>query len=122
MLEGAAMTELRRRMIEDMQLAGLAAGTQSRYVVAVAQLAREHHRSPDRISEEEVRRYFLRLRDERKVAQGTFRPHWHGIRFFYRSTLGVEWGLFLKKKWGSRARSGFRWRVRTRSAAGCWGD
>ena len=121
MLEGAAMTALRRRMIEDMELAGLAAGTQARYVAGVVGLVRSYMRSPDRISEEEVRRYFLRLRDEAKVAQGTFRPHWHGIRFFYRSTLGVEWGLFLKKKWGRLARSGFRWRARTRSAAGCWG-
>ena len=119
MWEEAVMTELRRRMIEDMQLAGLAAGTQARYVAAVAALAKAYGKAPDRITEEEVRRYFLRLRDEAKVAQGTFRPHWHGIRFFYRGTLGAEWGLFLKKKWGSLARSVFRWRVRTRSAAGC---
>jgi hypothetical protein len=106
-------------MMEDMQLAGLAAGTQDRYVTAVAHLARAYNRSPDRISEEEVRRHVLRLRDERRVARGTFQTHWHGIRFFYLRTLGVEWGLFLKKKWASRIRSAFRWPARTGSAGGC---
>lgn len=113
------MTALRRRMIEDMQLAGLAPGTQERYLTGVAQLARAYNRSPDRITEEEVRRHVLRLRDERSVARGTFQTHWHGIRFFYLRTLGVDWGLFLKKKWASLARSAFRWLARTGSAAGC---
>jgi hypothetical protein len=113
------MTELRRRMIEDMELAGLAPGTQDRYVTAVAQLAKAYNRSPDRITEEEVRRHVLRLRDERAVARGTFQTHWHGIRFFYLRTLGVEWGLFSKKKWASRIRSVFRRPARTWSAVGC---
>ncbi|MHC4406838.1 MAG: site-specific integrase [Planctomycetota bacterium] len=113
------MTALRRRMIEDMVLAGLAEGTQKRYLTAVAHLARTYHRSPDRISEEEIRRHVLRLRDERGVARGTFQTHWHGIRFFYLRTLGVAWGLFLKKKWASRRRSAFPWRAATRSAAAC---
>ena len=119
MLEDVAMTALRRRMIEDMQLAGLAPGTQKRYLTAVAQLAKTYHRSPDRIGEEEVRRHVLRLRDERGVARGTFATHWHGIRFLYLRTLGVEWGLFLKKKWASRGRSVFPWPVAMRSAGGC---
>lgn len=113
------MTKLRRRMIEDMELAGLAPGTRERYLTAVAHLAKEYHRSPDRISEEEVRRHVLRLRDERSVARGTFQTHWHGIRFFYLRTMGVDWGLFLKKKWASPIRSVFRWPALTGSAAGC---
>ena len=113
------MTALRRRMIEDMHLAGLAPGTQDRYLTAVAHLAKAYNRSPDRITEEEVRRHVLRLRDERGVARGTFQTHWHGIRFFYLRTLGVEWGLFLKKKWASRIRSVCPWPARTGSAGGC---
>ncbi|MHC5034375.1 MAG: site-specific integrase [Planctomycetota bacterium] len=113
------MTVLRRRMIEDMQLAGLSEGTQKRYLTGVACLARAYNRSPDRISEEEVRRHVLHLRDERGVARGTFQTHWHGIRFFYERTLGLEWGLFSKKKWASLLRSVFPWPAPTRSAAGC---
>jgi hypothetical protein len=118
-LEDVVMTALRRRMIEDMRLAGLAPGTQERYLTAVAHLAKAYGRSPDRIGEEEVRRHVLRLRDERGVARGTFATHWHGIRFFYLRTLGVEWGLFSKKKWASHARSVFPWRGAIQNAVGC---
>jgi integrase/recombinase XerD len=49
------MTQLRRRMIEDMQLHGFSEKTQHCYAAAVKGLARYFHRSPDRISEEEIR-------------------------------------------------------------------
>lgn len=113
------MTALRRRMIEDMRLAGLSEGTQKRYLTGVAHLAKAYGRPPDRISEEEVRKHVLRLRDERGVARGTFQTHWHGIRFFYERTLGEAWALFSKKKWASPGRSAFPSPARTRSAAGC---
>ena len=44
-------------MIEDMKLAGLAAGTQTTYIDAVRKLAAHYRRSPDQLSEEEVRAY-----------------------------------------------------------------
>ena len=50
------MSQLRERMIEDMILAGLAEGTRQIYIQAVYKLAKHYRRSPDRISEEEVRR------------------------------------------------------------------
>ena len=56
------MSPLRARMIEDMSLAGLATGTQKIYVQAVRRLAAHYRRSPDLLSEEEVRGYLLGLR------------------------------------------------------------
>ena len=53
------MTKLRRRMLEDMQLHGLAVGTQGLYVSAVRSLAKHNMRSPDQLSEEEVRQFFF---------------------------------------------------------------
>ena len=94
------MTDLRRRMIEDMVLAGLAPSTQKRYLAAIENLAKMYKRSPDKITEQEVHQHVLWLRDVRNVALGTFLTHWHGIRFFYMRTLGVEWNLFFKKKVG----------------------
>ena len=44
-------------MIEDMILAGLAQGTQKLYVQAVRRLTAHYHRSPDLLSEDEVRGY-----------------------------------------------------------------
>ena len=56
------MSPLRARMIEDMILAGLAEGTRQSYVRAVRQLTAFYRRAPDQLSEEEVRRYLLGLR------------------------------------------------------------
>ena len=99
------MTRMRVRMIEDMRLAGLADRTQEVYVQAVAGLAKHYHRSPEHLTEEEVRRYLLDLR-EQGAARGSFKICHYGIQFFYRHTLGNDWTLF-KKRSGSRSRSGF---------------
>jgi integrase/recombinase XerD len=91
------MTPLRNRMIEDMTLAGLAAGTQSNYIHAVRRLAVHYRRSPDLLNEEEVRAYLLHLR-ERGVALGTFKTNHGGIQFLFSRTLERSWPLFSKKE------------------------
>jgi hypothetical protein len=58
------MTPLRARMIEDMKLAGLAERTQEVYLQAVRGLAKRYDRSPDQLTEEEVRRYLLGVREQ----------------------------------------------------------
>jgi hypothetical protein len=85
------MTPLRLRMIEDMRTAGLASGTQALYLDAVRNLAAHYRRSPDKLSEEEVRAYLLSLR-EWGVALGTFKTNHGGIQFLYRWTLDREVG------------------------------
>jgi hypothetical protein len=65
------MTLLRQRMIEDMQLRGLAARTQEAYVAAVEQLAKHYHRSPDEIGEQELRQYLLCFQNEKSVSAST---------------------------------------------------
>ena len=99
------MTPLRLRMIEDMRTAGLASGTQALYLDAVRNLATHYRRSPDELSEEEVRAYLLSLR-ERGVALGTFKTNHGGIQFLYRWTLDRDWPLFGKKKGSVRQSSG----------------
>lgn len=100
------MTPLRRRMIEEMKLAGLAAKTQEVYLQAVSALVKHYgNRSPEDLGEEEVRRYLLDVRE--KGARGTFKICHYGIQFFYRTTLGKDWALF-KKRSGFRSKSGCR--------------
>ena len=77
------MTTLRRRMLEDLQLRGLAPRTQQCDIEAVKQLAQHDRRAPDQLNEEEIRQYFLYLLNDKKVAESTFRIHLYGIRFFY---------------------------------------
>jgi hypothetical protein len=91
------MTPLRRRMIEDMSLAGLAVTTQGTYVEAVRKLAAFYQRSPEALSEEEVRAYLLHRTTVQGVAQGTFKTDRFGIQFLYGNVLGREWALFSKK-------------------------
>jgi hypothetical protein len=65
------MTALRRRMLEDLQLHGLAPKTQQCSLDAVKHLAQHYRRAPDQISEGEIRPYFLYLITERQVAEST---------------------------------------------------
>jgi len=85
------MTPLRRRMTEDLELRGYSERTVEAYVRAVAQLARFYGRSPDRLTEEQVRGYLLHLTRVLKVARGTHTIALCGIKFFYEQTLGRQW-------------------------------
>src|SRR5207248_10815004 len=88
------MTPLRTRFIEDMQLHGYSPKTQSCYVGAVCGLAKHYHKSPDQISEEELRRYFLFLTLEKKVARATATIALCGIKFLFQNTLQRNWTAF----------------------------
>ncbi len=88
------MTKLRRRMIEDMQLHGYSEKTQQAYLIAVKALAKHYRQSPDQLSEEEIRQFFLYLVNEKGVASGTLRIYLSGIKFFYEKTLEREWPIF----------------------------
>ena len=88
------MSELRQRMIECLQLRGLSERTQESYVRAVRQLSEHYHKSPDLISEEELRQYFLFLKNVKHYSRNTMTIAICGIRCFYKETLNREWGIF----------------------------
>jgi len=81
------MTELRRRMLQDLQLHGYAEKTQRCYISAVRSLAQFSRKSPDLLGEEDLRQYFLHLINVRQVARSTVTQHLSGIKFFYETTL-----------------------------------
>jgi integrase/recombinase XerD len=87
-------TPLRQKMIEDMQLHGFAVRTQDAYLLAVSQLARHYRKSPDQVSEEELRQYFLFLKNEKHAARNTCTIALCGIKFFFQHTLGRDWKTF----------------------------
>jgi integrase/recombinase XerD len=88
------MSALRQKMIEDMQLRGFAVRTQEAYLLAISQLARHYHKPPDQINEEELRQYFLFLKNEKQAARATCTIALCGIKFFFQHTLGREWKTF----------------------------
>jgi site-specific recombinase XerD len=74
-------------MIQDMQLAGLTQGTQDAYVRSVQSLAKYHRQSPDQLTDEQVREFFLHLARERKLAMATQINYRAAIKFLYVKTL-----------------------------------
>ena len=83
------MTPLRQRMINDMTVRGLANSTMASYLRSVTRLARHYRRSPDQISAPEVQAYLLFLHQHHGLCWTTCNTIRHGVRFFYRITLGL---------------------------------
>ena len=81
------MTQLRRRMDDDMLARGLADRTRESYLWAVTGLAQFFHRSPDRISDEEVQVYLLHLLRDQQRSWSTCNIVLNELRFFYHTTL-----------------------------------
>lgn len=87
------MTPLRKRMIEAMQLRGLSPRTQESYLGAVLQLALHYGKSPDLLTEEELRQYFLFLCNDKRLAPNTTNVALNALKFFYTYTLHRPWPL-----------------------------
>ena len=85
------MTALRKRMIECLQLRGLSERTQEMYVRAVRQLAEHYRKSPDFISEEELRQYFLYIKNVKQYSRSASTIALCGIKFFFEQTLHRDW-------------------------------
>ncbi len=81
------MTPLRSKMYIDLSLADYSERTKDAYIRGVAGLAKHYNRSPEEITEEEVKSYLLHLKDECKLAGSTLRQKFSGIRFLYLNTL-----------------------------------
>jgi integrase/recombinase XerD len=81
------VSPLRQRMMEDMQLRGFSKKTCAAYIRAVEELARHHGRSPDTLSDEDIRSYFVHLTCVRKLARPTVTIALCGIKFLYENTL-----------------------------------
>jgi site-specific recombinase XerD len=88
------MTELRQRMIECLQLRGLSERTQEAYVRAVRQLSEHYHKSPELITEEELRQYFLFIKNVKHYSRNTSTVAICGIKFFFEKTLNRDWATF----------------------------
>ena len=82
------MTPLRRKLLDDLIIRGLSENTQKSYVQSVTGLARHYRRRPDLLSAQEVQGYLLYLLKQRGLSPKTCNTVRHGLRFFYRITLG----------------------------------
>ena len=88
------MTRLRRRMREDLQLAGYSPRTVQSYLSTVIVLGRYYNRSPALLTEEEIRQFFIYMINERKSSASSITVYLCGIKFFYGTTLKRAWQVF----------------------------
>src|SRR5674476_1075079 len=81
------MSPLRRRMIEDMTIRNFGPKTHHDYIRSVRSLTVFLGRSPDTASNEDVRRFQLRLSSD-GISAASMNNTVSGLRFFFRVTLG----------------------------------
>ena len=70
-------------MLHDLQRAGLSERTHEAYVRAARQLADHFHTPYDRLSAQQIRDYFLHLKNDRKFASASLALASSGNRCFY---------------------------------------
>lgn len=86
------MTPLRQQMIDAMLVRGFSVRTHRSYLDAVTKLARYYHRSPQRLTIDDIQTFFLYLAKERRLSGASCRLYLNGIRFLYLQVL--HWKRF----------------------------
>jgi len=95
------MGALRTKMIEEMRLRNFSPRTEQSYVAAMVGLVKHYHRSPDQLTQDEIRCYLLHLK-ERGLSPSSRNVAISGMKFFYHQILGWdEHKLFLPPRKGS---------------------
>lgn len=82
------MTPLRQQLIDCMQVRHFSIRTQQAYVRWVYDLARQTHRSPDMLDDNELKAYLWSLTLERHLSSSSCAQAFHALNFFYGQILG----------------------------------
>ncbi len=75
-----ATNPLREKMSQNLQIAGLEKRTHDGYLREVRKLSAHFGISPDRITEKQLREYFLYLKNEKEFAPGSLKVAFGGIK------------------------------------------
>ena len=81
------MTQLRQKMLEELQRRNYAQSAAKQYIRIVREFARYYDKAPDQLGPDQIREYSACLFRERKLDPGTVQQHVAGLRFFYVKTL-----------------------------------
>ncbi len=82
---------LYQKMSEDLHLTGKGKRTHDGYLREIRKMADHCRTSPDDITEDQMRRYFLHLKNERNFAAGSLTVTLSALKFFYRVTCPRDW-------------------------------
>jgi len=94
--KGIPLTPLAQQMLQDMHLAGLKERTHESYLRAVRKFAQWLHKSPDRASENDLRRYLLFIKNDQQWEGNSLKVAYSGLKFFYRHTCPQDWPTLRK--------------------------
>jgi integrase/recombinase XerD len=81
------MTTLRQNFIRELVIRGMAVRTQASYIRAVYGLAKYYRRSPDSLTDQELKEYLYHLAQGKKLAVSSINQAVCGLRFFYKMVL-----------------------------------
>ena len=88
------MNELIQRLNENMQLFGLSQRTQETYSYRVVKFIEYFNKPLDSISEEDIRQYFLFLKNTKNYSRAAMTIALCAIKFFYEKTLNEKFNVF----------------------------
>ena len=81
------MTQLRKKMLEELQRRNYSHRTAKTYVRIVGEFAEHFHQSPDKLGPEQIRQYQAHLFQVKKLAPATFSQYVSALRFLFVKTL-----------------------------------
>ena len=81
------MTELRQRMLEELQRRNFSPSTIRGYIRTVRDFAVYFRKSPDQLGVEQVRQFQLHMLRDQKLATGTVQNRMTALHFFFRKVL-----------------------------------
>ena len=84
-------TELRERMIQDLELRNRSSKTISSYIRKIAEYAKFFNQSPELLGPEEIRTFQLYLIREKDLGASSLNVYASALRFLYGTTLRRKW-------------------------------
>ena len=81
------MTTLRQNFIRELVIRGMSLKTHEAYIGAVYRLAKYYKKSPDQISDEELKNYVFHLASDRKLSASSLNQNVSAFRLFYETVL-----------------------------------
>lgn len=81
------MSPLRQQLIQELVLRGYSPRTQEAYVSAVYQLAKYYRRSPDQLTDQQIKDYLFALAQTKKLSASSRNQATSALRFFYAQVL-----------------------------------
>lgn len=88
------MTELRKKMLQQMQLKGYSENTIETYLDCLSTLSKHFNLSPDLLSKEQIRDFFQWQMVERKRSKSMLNQYISALKILYREVLKIDWDQY----------------------------